>query len=153
MVNEAQLQEFAKFAGRLTDAGSTIIRDAAREPFQMEIKGDGSPVTSVDKAVEDRIRGLIADEYPDHGILGEERGATASDNEFVWVIDPIDGTLPFLSGIPVFGILLALVHNREPVLGVIEGKRPPEDSRRRTFSLTGAALLVKLGHYKFWNKF
>jgi histidinol phosphatase-like enzyme (inositol monophosphatase family) len=57
---------------------------------------------------------------PGHGITGEERGDTALDREFVWVIDPIDGTLPFLANLPVFGTLIALLHNEKPVLGVID---------------------------------
>ncbi len=120
MTTEAQYQEFAEFAGRLADAGGDIIRKAAREPFLIEVKDDGSPVTTVDKAVEDRIREIIAEEQPNHGVLGEERGATAPNSEFTWIIDPIDGTLPFLAGLPVFGTLLALVHSQTPVLGIID---------------------------------
>lgn len=120
MVTEIQLQEFAEFAGGLVDAAGAIITKAAREPLHIEIKDDGSPVTAVDKAVEDRIREIISQKYPDHGITGEERGDTAPDAEFVWVVDPIDGTLPFLAGFPVFGTLLALVHDQAPVLGIID---------------------------------
>lgn len=120
MVSAAQLQEFAEFAGRLAAAGGEIIREAARRPVPIEMKGDGSPVTAVDLAVEDRIREMIADAYPGHGVVGEERGATTPDAELVWVIDPIDGTLPFLAGIPVFGTLVALVCGEAPVVGVID---------------------------------
>jgi histidinol phosphatase-like enzyme (inositol monophosphatase family) len=120
MPSETQLREFAEFAGNLADAGGAIIRKATREPFHIEMKDDGSPVTAVDKSVEDRLREIIAETYPDHGVLGEERAATAADSEFVWVIDPIDGTLPFLAGLPVFGTLLALVHDETPVIGIID---------------------------------
>ena len=72
-MNESDLERFAGFAGRLTDVSGATIREAARRPFRTESKDDGSPVTAVDQAVEDRIRAMIADAYPDHGIVGEER--------------------------------------------------------------------------------
>lgn len=114
------MKEFLRFAETLVDASRAIIREAVRKPFDLEIKEDGSPVTAVDKAVEDAIRQLISARFPDHGVLGEERQATAPDAEFKWIIDPIDGTLPFLAGIPVFGTLIALVRGEDPVLGVID---------------------------------
>jgi histidinol phosphatase-like enzyme (inositol monophosphatase family) len=114
------MQQFSKFAGRLADASRACIHAMNREPFQIIRKGDGSPVTAVDQAVEDSIRDLITAELPDHGIIGEERGETSPDSEFIWVIDPIDGTLPFLAGLPVYGTLIALLHNEKPVLGVID---------------------------------
>jgi histidinol phosphatase-like enzyme (inositol monophosphatase family) len=120
MVSRNELEEFGDFAGRLADAGGAIIREANRGAVRSETKGDGSPVTAIDQAVEDRIRDMIAQAYPDHGIVGEERGASSPDSEFVWVLDPIDGTLPFLAGFPVFGTLVALLRNRAPVLGVID---------------------------------
>ena len=119
-MNEKDLKRFAAFAERLADVSGAFIRDAARRPFRTEAKGDGSPVTVVDQAVEDRLRELIGQAYPDHGIVGEERGASAPDAEFVWVLDPIDGTLPFLAGIPVFGTLIALLRGGVPVLGIVD---------------------------------
>ncbi len=120
MVGGADLQRFSGFAGRLADASRACIQAMNRESFQIIRKDDGSPVTAVDQAVEDGIREMIAAEWPGHGIVGEERGATSPDSEFVWVIDPIDGTLPFLAGIPVYGTLIALLHNGKPVLGLID---------------------------------
>lgn len=114
------MQQFREFAGRLADASRACIHAMNQEAFQIIKKGDGSPVTAVDRAAEDCIRELIAAEMPDHGITGEERGETSPDAEFVWVIDPIDGTLPFLANLPVFGTLIALLHNGKPVLGVID---------------------------------
>ncbi len=110
----------ARFAERLADTSREILRSAAAERPRAEVKDDSSPVTAVDRAVEDRLRDMIAREYPDHGIVGEERGVTASECEHVWVLDPIDGTLPFLAGIPVFGTLIALLRNGVPVIGVID---------------------------------
>ena len=116
----SELKRLVECGLRAVEASSTLIRECNRKPFDIQVKGDGSPVTSVDQAVEDRMREIIAAEYPDHGILGEERKAYAADRELVWVIDPIDGTLAFLAGIPVFGTLLALLHNGIPVLGIID---------------------------------
>jgi histidinol phosphatase-like enzyme (inositol monophosphatase family) len=66
------------------------------------------------------MRTLIAAEYPTHGILGEEHGSDRIDAEFVWVLDPIDGTKSFISGVPLFGTLIALLHQGRPVLGIID---------------------------------
>lgn len=120
MLHGNTLDGFVRFAGTLADASRTILREAIDKPFDIEIKEDGSPVTAVDKVVEDTIRRLIGKEYPGHGILGEEQGATNPDAEFKWIIDPIDGTLPFLAGFPVFGTLIALVRGDSPILGIIE---------------------------------
>lgn len=114
------MKDYILFAERLADTGRAIIREAARNPVEPEIKPDGSPVTAVDKAVEDAMRALIAERFPDHGILGEERQDSAPEAEMKWIIDPIDGTLPFLAGIPVFGTLIALVRGEVPVLGIID---------------------------------
>jgi histidinol phosphatase-like enzyme (inositol monophosphatase family) len=119
-MNESELKRFVEFGVRAVDCGGALIREYNRQPFRVEVKGDRSPVTSVDQIVEDQIREMIAAEHPSHGILGEERQAYAPDNELVWVLDPIDGTLPFLAGIPVFGTLLALLHNGAPILGIID---------------------------------
>jgi len=120
MTNARLLTEYADFAERLAVSSGDIIRRSAYEPASAEIKSDASPVTAIDRAVEDRLRAMIGDTYPGHGIFGEERGTTAPEAEFKWVLDPIDGTLPFLAGIPVFGTLIALVHGETPVLGVID---------------------------------
>ncbi len=115
-----ELDGFTHFAERLADTSREILRSASAQRPRAEVKDDSSPVTAVDRAVEDRLRDMIAREYPDHGIVGEERGAAASDSEHVWVLDPIDGTLAFLAGIPVFGTLIALLRNGAPVIGVID---------------------------------
>ncbi len=111
---------FADSAERMLDASGNLIRETGSKPFDTEIKDDGSPVTTVDEAVEDCIREIILQAHPDHGILGEERDDTNADAELAWTIDPIDGTLPFLAGFPVFGTLLGLLHYGVPVLGVID---------------------------------
>lgn len=81
-------------------------------------KADESPVTVADREAEAIIIQTIRSHFPDHSILGEESGLSQGDGDFVWVIDPIDGTKNFIRNIPLFGIELALIHNNEPVLGV-----------------------------------
>ena len=78
------------------------------------------PVTEGDRAAEAAIRKLIEAHFPDHGILGEEHGSVGLDREYVWVIDPIDGTRAFISGVPVWGTLIGLYRNGEAVMGLID---------------------------------
>ena len=84
-----------------------------------ELKEDGSPVTGVDRAVEQAVRSRIEEEYPDHGILGEEFGSRCLQTDLVWVIDPIDGTRQLAAGLPNYGILIALCENGVPRIGLI----------------------------------
>jgi histidinol phosphatase-like enzyme (inositol monophosphatase family) len=84
------------------------------------LKGDGSPVTPIDRAVEAAMRARLQRLHPEHGVLGEEGEAKRADAEFVWVLDPIDGTKSYISGIPQWGTLIALLRRGEPVLGVID---------------------------------
>jgi histidinol phosphatase-like enzyme (inositol monophosphatase family) len=87
----------------------------------VETKADGSPVTEADRAAERAIRSLLQESYPDFGILGEEYGAQDVDESRpCWVIDPIDGTICYSRGIPLFSTLIALVTGGESVLGVID---------------------------------
>lgn len=120
MLEKVDLGNFALSASTMADASGELIRRQQQKQFDIEIKDDGSPVTSVDKAAERRIRGIIAELHPNHGIIGEEYPPSAADSEFVWAIDPIDGTLPFLAGFPVFGTLIALLHRGVPILGIID---------------------------------
>lgn len=82
-----------------------------------ELKSDGSPVTPADRAAEEIIRATISARFPDHAFLGEEYGETG-DSDLVWIIDPIDGTKNFMSGVPIFGTQIALMRKGELVLGV-----------------------------------
>ncbi len=108
------------FAGRLADASGTIARRYFRSGVGIEIKPDRSPVTVADREAEAAIRKLIAAQHPDHGVIGEEHGADRPDAEFVWILDPIDGTKSFITGRPMFGTLIALLRQGRPVLGVID---------------------------------
>lgn len=119
-MNESTIIAFAESAELMAIAAGKSIKKGIQQSLNTEFKGDGSPVTDVDKATEDCIREIISERYPAHGILGEEREDVRPDAEFKWLIDPIDGTLPFITGIPVFGTLIALVHGETPIIGVID---------------------------------
>ena len=86
----------------------------------MESKDDESPVTIADRAAELAMRTAVEERYPNHGIIGEEFGMKSQDAEFVWVFDPIDGTKSFITGKPLFGTLIALLHKGTPIIGVID---------------------------------
>ena len=113
-------QEYIDLALKLADASGPVILDYFRTNLAVERKADASPVTRADREAETVLRQLLAAEAPDHGILGEEHGGERLDAEYVWVLDPIDGTRAFVNGIPLFGTLIALTHNGAPVLGVID---------------------------------
>lgn len=85
-----------------------------------DIKPDRSLVTALDHAIEAHLRTRIEHAYPKHGIQGEESGGVRLDAEYLWVLDPIDGTAPFLAGVPVFGTLIALLHRGVPIMGVMD---------------------------------
>jgi histidinol phosphatase-like enzyme (inositol monophosphatase family) len=114
------IDDLIKFAGNLADASGGIIRQFFHQYNDIIIKGDNTPVTDVDKKVEASIRLLIKQNYPDHGIIGEEFGLEHSMAKYRWVIDPIDGTTSFMIGRPIFGTLIGLLCDSEPVLGIID---------------------------------
>ncbi|MBV9686783.1 MAG: histidinol-phosphatase, partial [Alphaproteobacteria bacterium] len=111
---------YAAFAATLADAAGEIIRPYFRKPLAVDDKPDLSPVTVADRAAEEVMRSLIESRFPEHGIVGEEFGRIRDDAEFVWVLDPIDGTKSFISAVPLFGTLIALTRDRRPILGIID---------------------------------
>lgn len=111
---------FISAAEDFADAAGEVIRPLFRSALLVEAKGDASPVTRADREAEEAIRTLIADRFPDHGVIGEEHGADRPDAEWVWVLDPIDGTRAFVTGRPLFGSLIGLLHRGVPVLGIID---------------------------------
>jgi inositol-phosphate phosphatase / L-galactose 1-phosphate phosphatase / histidinol-phosphatase len=113
-------QRLLAFADRLADASGAVIRPYFRTGIGVDIKGDGSPVTKADREAEAVIRALIAQEFPGHGIWGEEHGRSSSTTPYEWVIDPIDGTKAFLCGVALFGTLVALCENGRPILGLLD---------------------------------
>lgn len=117
------LVEYLGFANQLADAAGSIIAPYFRVPLVVDDKGDAEdydPVTAADRGAEDAIRQLIHRTYPDQGIFGEERGYEAGQSGLTWVIDPIDGTKAFITGLPVWGTLIALYDGEKPVLGVMD---------------------------------
>lgn len=113
-------EEFVAFAHGLADEAGRILLPACASRPGIEIKPDRSYVTAIDKQIEANLRNLIAARYPGHGIHGEEHGAERLDADHVWVLDPIDGTAPFIAGVPVFGTLIALLSKGVPILGIID---------------------------------
>ena len=111
---------FVALAGQLADAARDVLLHYFRQPLGIIDKADESPVTVADREAETRMREIIAKAFPDHGVVGEEHGPDRADAEYVWVLDPVDGTKAFISGVPVFGTLIALVHRGRPVLGVMD---------------------------------
>jgi len=114
------LDTFLALALRLADAAGEVIRPYFRKPIAVIDKPDLTPVTAADRAAEETMRGLIEARFPEHGILGEEFGRAREGAEFIWTLDPIDGTKSFISGVPLFGTLIALTRDRRPIVGVID---------------------------------
>lgn len=120
MLTKKQLSDLILFANKVSDAVAEVHRKYYRQPVLTEYKEDSSPVTQVDKESETIVREMIMSRFPDHGILGEEYPAHQPDAEFVWVIDPVDGTKYFIIGQPAFAFLLGLACQGEFILGVID---------------------------------
>jgi myo-inositol-1(or 4)-monophosphatase len=107
------------FIGTLIRESGRIIATYFRGDVTVESKQDATPVTVADRQAEEVIRGLIGREFPGHGLIGEEFGEANPDAEYVWIIDPIDGTKSFICGVPLFGTLIGLLHRGVPEFGVI----------------------------------
>jgi inositol-phosphate phosphatase/L-galactose 1-phosphate phosphatase/histidinol-phosphatase len=114
------VHDAAAFAESLADAAAPIALRYFRTPLAITTKVDMSPVTEADQEIEIFIRRRIRDRFPEHGLLGEEHGREAGSTDLTWVIDPIDGTKSFITGMPTFGTLIALLEGETPVLGVID---------------------------------
>jgi len=112
--------EIVPLAQELADAAGAVIRPYFRSAPTAELKGDLSPVTVADRAAEQAMRALIAARRPLDGIHGEEFGLERPESAWRWVLDPIDGTRAFITGRPIFGTLIGLLHAGRPVLGVID---------------------------------
>jgi len=128
------------FLDRLASAAAEAIMPHFRMAASVENKSDSrfDPVTVADRGAEAAIRRLINDTYPEHGIVGEELGTERADAEFVWVIDPIDGTRSFITGLPVWGTLIGLTRDGKPILGMMAqpftGERFAGDGTRAWYS-------------------
>ncbi len=111
--------EFVSLLHKLADASGEVIRPYFRK-VGFDDKADLTPVTVADRGAEEAIRNILKRERPNDGIFGEEFGSSNMDAEWSWVIDPIDGTKAFIRGMPMFATLIALTHNKEFVMGVID---------------------------------
>ena len=152
-----------RFAERLADAAGEAIRPLFRAGFDVARKDDASPVTEADRAAEAAMRALIEREFPADGIVGEEYGTKEGTSGRRWVLDPIDGTISFMAGRPIFGTLIALLEGDFPVLGVIDQPIAKERwigvvgegttlngqpvTTRRCRQIKGAALATSSPHY------
>ena len=140
------MDEWLAFARLLSDTAHAMLKPAALLRPEVQVKADRSFVTALDAQIETRLRELITQRYPHHGILGEEQGAQDADAEAVWILDPIDGTAPFVAGVPVFGTLIALAVDRVPVIGIMDlpvTNQRFEGVADRTTTLNGAAVRTR----------
>jgi myo-inositol-1(or 4)-monophosphatase len=123
MLTPAEIDELSQFADKLADAAAEVTLPHFRSGLAVDNKrGDYKfdPVTAADRDAEAAIRKLIGERYPTHGILGEEHGRETGTSSNYWVLDPIDGTRSFISGVPLWGTLIALNDGSKPVIGVMD---------------------------------
>lgn len=112
-------KEILDFANHLADLSEEIARKYFRISNGEMAKDDDSPVTKADREIEKILREKIEEKFPNHGIIGEEFGIKKTDSDFIWVLDPIDGTSSFIIGRPLFGTLIALTHQGKSILGIM----------------------------------
>ncbi len=160
--------EMKAFFKTLAEESGKIIKKYFFEDVNVEIKADETPVTIADKKAEEVIRSLIEKHFPEDGIIGEEFGEKKATSEYVWILDPIDGTKSFFRKMITFGTLIGLLKNGEPVIGAINqpvldyfligDNEVAELNGKRTFvrncsSLENATLLTTdhLNVYKYKN--
>lgn len=118
-LDHAERSEFLPFVHELAAVAMAVVRRHYLQGTVVELKGDDTPVTVADRRAEEVMRLLIAQRYPDHGILGEEHGLERPQARYRWVLDPIDGIKAFVSNCFIFGTLISLVRDGRPVLGAI----------------------------------
>ncbi len=114
------LEELKAFTKELAQAsGELIMRYWNADSYEIERKADTTPVTEADHEAERLMRAMIKERYPEHGIIAEEFGNENEDADFVWVLDPIDGTKSFVGHVPLFGTLIGMLYKNEPAIGCI----------------------------------
>jgi inositol-phosphate phosphatase/L-galactose 1-phosphate phosphatase/histidinol-phosphatase len=112
-------QELLKAALEISESAAAIPLRYFRSELAVEDKPDESPVTVADRETEEHITRAILERFPSHGIFGEEFGRRETDGPYTWIVDPIDGTRSFISGSPLFGMLLGVVRDCQAEAGVI----------------------------------
>ncbi|MDD4348401.1 MAG: histidinol-phosphatase [Opitutales bacterium] len=116
----SKYSEYMEFAKILAMKSGTLINSYFGEKnISTEWKADETPVTVADREAESLIRRLIKNRYPKHGIIGEEFGNENEDADYVWIIDPIDGTKTFTAGVPLFGTVVCLKYKDQPIVGMV----------------------------------
>ena len=134
-----ELDRFLAAAEAAADVAGAVVRPFFRTGFAIDTKSDRTPVTIADRSAERAMRAVLAERFPDHGILGEEFGLDRPESGLRWVLDPIDGTRAFVSGRPTFGTLISLLDGETPILGVID--QPV--SRERWVGAVGRATVFR----------
>jgi histidinol-phosphatase len=124
--DESLSSDYLLAALQAAKAAADISRKYYAGNLEIEIKEDLTPVTKADVECEAAIREIIQDHFPGHGIFGEEFGCTQAESEFLWLVDPIDGTKGFVRRYPFFSTQIALMHEGEIVLGVSSGSMMSE---------------------------
>jgi histidinol phosphatase-like enzyme (inositol monophosphatase family) len=120
--DEQAHKELLDFAVSIAEKAGPIALDYFRRPLDVEDKSKGAafdPVTRADREIEAFIRAELSKRFPEHGVLGEEQASTESDSPYRWIIDPIDGTRAFISGMPAWGIMLGLTIDDACTVGVV----------------------------------
>jgi len=139
------MEDLYKFAHKLANAAQKPALQYFRQQAEVQNKlgcGEFDPVTLADRQAEQAIRALIESQYPGHNIRGEEFGEKQTGSKWKWVIDPIDGTRAYISGLPVWGVLIGLYYSGQPVLGIMD---QPFTKERFTGSANGS-FLYQNGH-------
>ncbi|XP_065020210.1 bifunctional phosphatase IMPL2, chloroplastic-like [Musa acuminata AAA Group] len=118
----AEMERFAEVANTVADAAGEVLRKYFRQSFEIIDKEDLSPVTIADREAEESMVSIISESFPLHAVYGEENGWRCKEKsaDYVWVLDPIDGTKSFITGKPLFGTLIALLHKGKPIIGIID---------------------------------
>lgn len=121
MYDEASSSEYLQVALQAARAAADISRSYYTGNFTVTTKDDLTPVTQADIECEHKIREIILQRFPEHGFYGEETGRTRDDAEYLWLVDPIDGTKGFVRQYPFFSTQIALMHEGQIILGVSSG--------------------------------
>lgn len=125
MVNQPQssqhdIAEYLDFANAMADKARQIALQYYRKGKHQWKKSDDTWVTEADCKIEEMARSMVSDKYPNHGFFGEEFGDSDCQTSLKWCLDPIDGTMPFVYGLPTFGVLISLTQNGQSIVGIIE---------------------------------
>lgn len=118
--SQHDVAEYLEFANTMADNAREIALQYYRKSKQQWMKPDDTWVTEADCKIEEMARLMVSERYPNHDFFGEEYGDSDSVNSLKWCLDPIDGTMPFVYGLPTFGVLISLTQDANPIVGIIE---------------------------------